>query len=233
MRCRARSLPSLLSKPLEFGALLAYAPRPDEVVPALQAEALRSRDLVLGLKAGHTFGDPPRTVAARIALYLRSAPSSSEILAGLLRPSATLVPIPRSTLLTRGALWVPEQLAQELAKAGFGKVVATLLERTAPIPKAATSLSAERPTARRNYETLGVRRALEPPSELLLVDDVVTAGATLLGSASRLREAYPDIPIRAFAAARTVSLASRFRTTVEPVVGTIALRPDGRTQRDP
>ena len=116
---------------------------------------------------------------------------------------------------------------------GLLNSVNSYLERTEPIPKAATSLSTERPTALQNYETLGVRKALEPPAELLLVDDVVTAGATLLGSASRLREAYSDIPIRGFAAARTVSVAARFRKTVEPVVGTIVLRSDGRTQRDP
>jgi hypothetical protein len=141
--------------------------------------------------------------------------------------------VPKSTLLTKGALWVPNQLSQELVRGGLGGAVAVLLERTEPIPKSATSLSADRPTAQRNYETLRVRESLESPSEILLVDDVVTAGATLLGAASRLAEEFPDVPIKGFAAARTVSVAARFRTTVEPVVGTIVLRSDGRTQRDP
>jgi hypothetical protein len=224
----------LLSKRLEFASLIAYAPRPDDVPPELREEARRSRNLVLSLKDGRAIGEPPVTVAARIALYLRDSESTARALSGFLNPSATLVPVPRSTLGTKGALWVPEELCRELAGHGFGGGVAPLLERTESIPKAAKSFSMERPTAQRNYETLRVRRTLlDAPTMLLLVDDVVTAGATLLGSASRVHDSYPDVPIRAFAAARTVSVASHFRTTVEPVVGTIVLRDDGRTQREP
>jgi predicted amidophosphoribosyltransferase len=199
----------------------------------VRADALLSRNLVLGLKDGRAVGSPPLTVAARIVVHLKAVPSSAVTLSGFLSPSATLVPVPKSTLLTRGALWVPNQFSQELVKGGFGRSVAPLLERTEPIPRAATSISTERPTALRNYETLRVRKSLEAPSELLLVDDVVTAGATLLGSASRLREAYPEVPIKGFAAARTISVAARFHKPVEPVMGTIVLRSDGRTQRDP
>lgn len=223
----------MLSNQLDFAALLAFSPRPDDVAPRLRDEARGSRNLVLSLKDGRAIGDPPLTVAARIALHLKSVPASFRPLSGFLRTTTTLVPVPRSTLLSKGALWVPEQLSQELVKAGLCKEVARLLDRTEPIPKAATSVSTERPTAQRNYETLRVQRPLESPTELLLVDDVVTAGATLLGSASRLREAFPDVPVRGFAAARTISVPSRFQRTIDPVVGTILLKANGRTQRDP
>jgi predicted amidophosphoribosyltransferase len=136
-------------------------------------------------------------------------------------------------LLTKGGLWVPEILAKELVAAGFGRRVAPLLERTEPIPKAARSISKERPTALKNYLTLAVHQDLDRPSELTLVDDVVTAGATLLGSANRLREAFPEVVIHGFAAARTLTDPARFSKVIEPVVGTITLRPNGRTQRDP
>jgi len=115
----------------------------------------------------------------------------------------------------------------------LGGRVAPLLERTEPIPKAATSLSSERPTPLRNCQTLKVKRELELPGEITLVDDVVTAGATLLGSANRLLEAYPGVPVRGFAAARTITDASDFHRTIEPVVGTVTLRTNGRTQREP
>lgn len=198
-----------------------------------RSEAKLSRNLVLALKDGRLFGAPPESVVSRVVRHLRSVPTSAHALSSVLTGSATLVPVPKSTLLTKGALWVPEQLAQEMARFGFGGSVATLLERVEPIPKAATSLSTERPTAQLNYDTLRVTRSVEAHSEFLLVDDVVTAGATLLGSASRLAESYPDVPIRGFAAARTVSVAERFHRAVEPVVGTIVLRPTGRTQREP
>lgn len=223
----------MLSKQLDFASLLAYSPRPEEVPEEFRAEANNSKNLVLSLKDGRAFGDPPVTVAARLVAHLKSVPTSSAALSDFLGTSATLVPVPKSTLLTKGARWAPEQLSQELVRGGFGKEVAILLERTEPIPKAAASLSTERPTALQNYETLRVLKGLASPTEILLVDDVVTAGATLPGSASRLREAYPDVPVKGFAAARTVSLATRFRRTVEPVVGTMVLRPNGRTHRDP
>jgi hypothetical protein len=127
----------LLSKRLEFASLIAYAPRPDDVPPGLREEARRSRNLVLSLKDGRAIGEPPVTVAARIALYLRDSESTARALSGFLNPSATLVPVPRSTLGTKGALWVPEELRRELAGHGFGGGVAPLLERTESIPKAA------------------------------------------------------------------------------------------------
>lgn len=223
----------MLSKRLEFASLLSWSPRPDEVAAALRAEARSSRNVVLSLKDGRAFGDPPVTVTAAIVAHLKSVPASLSVLSDFLRPSATLVPVPKSTLLTKGALWVPEQLSHELVKGGFGSEVAILLERTEPIPRAATSVSTDRPTALRNYETLRVQRSLVSPSEILLVDDVITAGATLLGSASRLQEAYPDVRIRGFAAARTQSVALQFRRLVDPVVGSIVLRANGRTQRNP
>lgn len=226
-------MPSLLWKRLDFASLIAYSPRPDDVAGERRAEAGLSRNLVLALKDGRLFGAPPESVVARVVRHLRSVPTSAQALSPVLTGSATLVPVPRSTLLTKGALWVPEQLAQEMARFGFGSSVATLLERTEPIPKAATSLSTERPTAQMNYDTIRASRSVEAHTEFLVVDDVVTAGATLLGSASRLAEAYPGVPIRGFAAARTVSVPQQFHRAVDPVVGTISLRLNGRTQRDP
>lgn len=224
---------SSLWKRLEFASLIAYSPRPDDVVDDRRSEARLSRNLVLALKDGRSFGSPPESVVSRVVRHLRSVAASADTLSPVLSRSSTLVPVPKSTLLTKGALWVPEQLAHELAQFGFGTSVATLLERTEPIPKAATSLSTERPTAQMNFDTLRVVRSVETHTEFLLVDDVVTAGATLLGSASRLAEAYPGIPIKGFAAARTVSVPERFRRAVEPVTGTIVLKANGRTQREP
>lgn len=218
---------------LEFASLLAYCPRPGDIGETRRTEARLSRNLVLSLKDGRLVGQPPEPVSRRIALHLRASPSIATKFSAFLGPSAILVPVPRSSLLTKGGLWVPERLAEELVRCGLGNRVARLLERTEPIPKAATSISAERPTALRNYQTLRVRRELEPPTTLTLIDDVVTAGATLMGSANRLLDAYPTASVRGFAAARTITDATDFHATIEPVVGTISLRPNGRTHRDP
>lgn len=66
-----------------------------------------------------------------------------------------------------------------------------------------------------------------------LVDDVITRGATLLGSASRLCEAFPDIPIRAFAVLRTVSNPEEFSSIYSSLVGNIKLTSSGNAQRSP
>ena len=102
---------------LRFAARALARPL-DEVAPALRAEARPSRNLVLGLKDGRAVGNPPLTVAARILLHLKSVRSSADALAGFLRPSATLVPVPWGTLLTKGALWVPEQLTHDSGAGG-------------------------------------------------------------------------------------------------------------------
>ena len=60
-------------------------------------------------------------------------------------------------------------------------------------------------TPRRHYDTMqGARMAIEP-STLILVDDVVTKGATLAGAAALLHEVFPGIMVRAFAIPRTSS----------------------------
>lgn len=60
-----------------------------------------------------------------------------------------------------------------------------------------------------HFNSLEVQGVLEPPPEILLIDDVITYGSTVFGAANRLPEVFPGSRIRAFAAIRTVS-ASKF-----------------------
>jgi predicted amidophosphoribosyltransferase len=46
---------------------------------------------------------------------------------------------------------------------------------------------------------------LSKPEVIVLVYDIITRGATLLGAANLLADAFPGTPIRAFAAMRTIS----------------------------
>ncbi len=64
-----------------------------------------------------------------------------------------------------------------------------------------------------------------PPTEILLVDDIITRGATLLGAANRLAEVFPKARIRAFGAMTTISVASAFVALYKPLIGTIQYRP--------
>lgn len=80
-----------------------------------------------------------------------------------------------------------------------------------PIRKAALSHSPDRPTALEHFETMRVVQTISRPEEIILVDDVVTQSATLLGAANRLAHSYPDARIRAFVAMRTQSDSFSFR----------------------
>ncbi len=62
---------------------------------------------------------------------------------------------------------------------------------------------------------------------ITLVDDFVTKGNTLLGAASRVAEAYPEIRVSAFALVRTMGLQPEVANIVEPCVGVIRLRGNG------
>lgn len=149
------------------------------------------------------------------------------------QPNTILVPTPKSSLMRPDTLWVPERIAKALVNVGLGNAVSSCLFRRVPVPKAARSPPSMRPTAARHYETIGIQAGLSPPDEILLVDDIVTRGATLLGAANRLADAFPQTRIRAFAVIRTISRPDKFNKTFDPRIGTITLRRDGDTIRRP
>lgn len=193
----------------------------------------QSRDLMRALKDGRVTGSPPTLFSRTIASFIVNNAAALEPVTSFLSPDAVLVPVPKSALWKEGSLWVPDQLASSMVQVGLGGSVARLLVRTAAIPKAATSISSNRPTALRHYQTLAVQKDLMPTPEIVLVDDVVTSGAALLGSANRLLETYPDTPIRGFAAIRTISDSLLFEKVTHPIAGTITLRPNGLCLRRP
>jgi predicted amidophosphoribosyltransferase len=147
--------------------------------------------------------------------------------------SALLVPVPSSQVSKPATLWVPLLLARALVAEGLGRAYEPCLRRIETVPKSATSASKDRPTPQRHYESLAAGKLLFPPDEILLIDDVVTRGATLLGAASRLAEAFPGARITAFAAMRAISERDEFKRILDPCIGQIRLREDGSTLRRP
>ncbi|MCX6648859.1 MAG: phosphoribosyltransferase [Candidatus Bathyarchaeota archaeon] len=116
---------------------------------------------------------------------------------------------------------------------GLGSEVAPCLVRSRPVIKSATSHPSLRPTPEAHYESLAVQRRLSEPRNILLIDDIITRGSTLMGSANRLADAYPQANIRAFAAMRTISSPADFKNFYDPCIGTIELRQSGDTLRRP
>jgi len=68
---------------------------------------------------------------------------------------------------------------------------------------------------------------------VVLIDDVVTTGSTMLGSARRILDRYPEAQIVGFAAMRTVSDPHKFRGTLDPVAGCIVHSEDCTAYRWP
>lgn len=149
------------------------------------------------------------------------------------RPNTILVPTPKSSLMRPDTLWVPERIASALTNRGFGNKVISCLTRYKSVPKAALSLAKDRPKAIDHYKSMRVTGILSKPEVIVLVDDIITRGATLLGAANLLADAFPGTPIRAFAAMRTISNPNEFNELYDPCTGTIELQESGDTQRRP
>lgn len=217
---------------LRFASFLTYAPRH---TGRTDPEADRARDWMYRIKNDRVFLSETgaRTVTSRHLTHLLGACIARTPLGALLGPSKTLVPVPTSGLQKRGSLWVPMLLARALVDVGLGATALPCLRRVTAVPKAAFAKPGQRPDAREHYDSLAVEAHLQAPSEIVLVDDIVTRGAQLIGAAGRLQEAFPEAEIAAFAMMRTMSYGRSFMQLRDPCVGVIRLRPDGSTDRNP
>lgn len=108
-----------------------------------------------------------------------------------------IVPIPLSPdKETSGEVHRTKLLAQELGKL-LGVSVRECLKLTEPVSKRRMLASGYTLTdfRRRYYHALNVSRSISDCSQVLIVDDVITRGATLYCATRRLREAQPDLDI--------------------------------------
>jgi phosphoribosylpyrophosphate synthetase len=212
---------------IEFGALLSYSPHgitQREVLSRSVRTAVKNDEFIISSSRQVQMSD---FVAQSVKKMLRDLPFSH-----IFDSRPVLVPIPSSSLKKPDSLWVPNRIALAL-RSELGGDVAECLVRVKPLPKSATSAASNRSTAAQHFESLEVQKLLAEPKLILLVDDVVTRGATLLGAANRLAETYPNARIAAFVALRTVSNPQEFKSVNEAVSGFITLQPSGGTLRRP
>lgn len=58
-------------------------------------------------------------------------------------------------------------------------------------------------------------------NNIVLIDDIVTKGRTLMAAAARVRETFPEARIRAFALVRTMGLDAEMHALLQPCRGEI------------
>lgn len=143
-----------------------------------------------------------------------------------------LVPIPKSSLMQKDSLWVPDKIAKALASQGLG-IYYPCLERSVAIFKSSYSKPENRPKPIDHFESINIKSLIAQPSQFVLVDDVVTRGSTMLGCASVLKERFPKATIRGFAVMRTISASGEFVSINSPVTGEITLLSNNETLRSP
>ena len=205
---------------LQFGSLLAYCPNDNSKrgILAKNWMAAIKNDYKVTKIGGEEAILTSDFIAAQIKQEIDQLP---------FRPffgrDVALVPIPKSSLITNDALWVPDRLALALQKSGLGNRQ-RLLTRVSPVNRSSTSAPKDRPSPTQHYNSFSVNRALEVPEQIVLVDDIITRGHTLMGAAWRIQEVYPYKLIFGFAAMRAISRIVEFKDLYHPVVGTVSYR---------
>jgi hypothetical protein len=205
---------------IEYASCYVYSPTGTGLV------CERSRLLRGLLKAGDA------ALMPKYALRVRQKADESPQWAGFFGSTDVLVPVPGSAPHTAGDPWAAEHLALALLNAGLGGRMWPGLRRVRAVRKSATAAPGDRPTVNVHYESFDVELAPVPPERILLVDDVVTRGRTLLAAASRVHEAFPRAQIRAFALVRTMGLVAGVAQLLDPCRGEIQWR-RGDAHRSP
>ncbi|HMH87761.1 MAG TPA: phosphoribosyltransferase [Steroidobacteraceae bacterium] len=141
-------------------------------------------------------------------------------LAGFFRDTDVLVPVPRSSTKACGT-WVAADLARALVHEGLGTMAWPGLHRVRAVRKSSTAARGARPTVSCHFESFLMERPSIDPESVVLIDDVITKGQTLLAAAARVRDAFPHTQIRAFALLRTMGMTTGVEHLLDPCRGEI------------
>ena len=208
-----------------YASYLSYTPRPQS------KEQQFSKDVTLMLKNDEMWRGALISTAEHI-IWQMAKKMERLPLHDFFRNKPVMVPMPPSSLQKPGSLWVSRCIFSALVRNNLGIRAVECLKRIRAVPKSSYSLPAERPRAINHYDSLGVETVHEA-DEILIIDDVITRGASMMGAANRLAAIFPDAKIRGFAIIRTVSRSEEFRAMEDPQIGSIILDANGETFRRP
>jgi hypothetical protein len=144
-----------------------------------------------------------------------------------------LVPAPGSAPLRSPAdHWGPRRICEIFVEEGLAGHHANILARSTAVPKSATAPPGKRPTAESHYNSMTCRSDIQWTGDIVVIDDVITAGRTLLAAISRVQEVYPMSRVRGFAVLRTMS-EGEITNITEPVEGKIETYQSDHVARRP
>lgn len=197
----------VLRSSLLFASCYVYAPRGEGLLSA------GARLLCQRVKES----DPrwlPRYAGQVAELCARQLPFRR-----LFARDAWLVPVPGCTPTSTRST-AAGQLAMALHELGLARDVWPGIARRVAVTESATALLGARPTVRQHYESFAVCAApASPVYRIVLVDDVITKGRTLLAAAAKLRCAFPHAGVQAFALVRTLGFLTRVDRLLAPCQG--------------
>lgn len=209
---------NFLSK-LAFGSLLTYSPKGESET------SKKSRGWRDHIKRGSV--EALKKAADKLQSDLNILP-----FAGLFKGDVVLVPVPgHAPLSAVDALWVSKRIAEELVLRGLGKSVMACLSRKHSVAKSAYAEKGKRPSVREHYESFEVNRDLTMPQNIVLIDDVITKGATILAAAWAIKSVYHQAQVSAFALLRTMGFVSDVASVLDPCLGEISFEGEDVARR--
>jgi hypothetical protein len=197
-------------RPLVFASCYVYSPRGEG---RLCEHSRLLRSLVKEADA--------RFMEKYVLRVQQQVRAGSMALRGFFGPDDVLVPVPGSTPQSPDRAWAADRLAKALVGEGLGRVAWPGLRRTCKVRKSAYALIGARPSVWRHYESFALADSPMRLNNIVLIDDIVTKGRTLMAAAARVRETFPEARIRAFALVRTMGLDAEMRALLQPCRGEI------------
>ena len=190
-----------------YASLANYSPRGSDEV------SLKSRSVCFAIK------NDTSDIISKAAQSL--AGNKGVIIKDYFGENPIFIPTPRSSLLQTNALWPALRIIDEMLNAGIAGSKSLLLQRNVAVNKSSTSSPGTRPTVEDHVNSISCSSTSLLPNNFVLVDDVITKGATLFACAHILKSNFPRATIKTFALIRTQGLVQNINKFVDPSIGDI------------